>query len=218
MPGGNPVTAEPGETPRLPVMVEGPVFVTVEPPRTAKFCAVPREIWANAGAAAQRKTAITTTATALNCVRFISNVLSEFSSWFVAFAPPVGAPRLAAASVLFLRRHAQRHGDDERRAESEPGAFGAHRSAVQLHDLRDDRQADAEARQLIGGRSALAVQLEDGRQEGGADSAAGIDHAQAGVSAVPIEADVDAAAVRRELDRVAEQGSHDLQQPHGVGG
>src|ERR1043165_639571 len=119
-----------------------------------------------------------------------------------ALAAPVGAagPAGAGARGWLLWDHAQRHGDDERRAESEPGALGAHRSAVQLHDLRDDRQADAEARQLIGGRSALAVQLEDVRQEVGADSAAGIDHTQAGVGAVPIEADVDAAAVRRELD------------------
>src|ERR1043165_5346728 len=90
MPGGNPVTEEPGETPRFPVMTEGPVFVTVEPPRTAKFCAVPRGIWANAGAALQRKTAITTMAPTLKCVRFISNVLSSdggiqnFTSWLAA--------------------------------------------------------------------------------------------------------------------------------------
>ena len=37
-----PVIAVPGETPRSPVIVVAPVFVTVEPPRTAKDSAVPR--------------------------------------------------------------------------------------------------------------------------------------------------------------------------------
>src|SRR3954463_15756730 len=52
MPGGKPVTELPGLTPTLPFTVVAPVFVTVEPPRTPKFCAVPREICANAGEAA----------------------------------------------------------------------------------------------------------------------------------------------------------------------
>jgi hypothetical protein len=37
-----PVIDDPGETPRSPVIVVGPVFVTAEPPRTAKDLAVPR--------------------------------------------------------------------------------------------------------------------------------------------------------------------------------
>ncbi len=41
-PGGKPVTEEPGLAPRAPVMTEGPVMVTVDPPRTAKPSAVPR--------------------------------------------------------------------------------------------------------------------------------------------------------------------------------
>ena len=41
MPGGNPVTAVPGLTPRSPLMVLGPVLVTVCPARTAKLPAVP---------------------------------------------------------------------------------------------------------------------------------------------------------------------------------
>ena len=36
VPGGNPVTAVPGLTPRSPRIVDGPVFVTVVPARTAK--------------------------------------------------------------------------------------------------------------------------------------------------------------------------------------
>src|ERR1700722_6426234 len=42
MPGGNPVTAVPGLTPRSPLMLLGPVLVTVVPARTAKLPAVPR--------------------------------------------------------------------------------------------------------------------------------------------------------------------------------
>ena len=37
-----PVIAVPGLTPRSPTRVVGPVFVTVEAPKTAKFAAVPR--------------------------------------------------------------------------------------------------------------------------------------------------------------------------------
>ncbi len=42
-PGGNPVTAEPGETPRFSGSVLGPVLVTVAAARTEKFAAVPIE-------------------------------------------------------------------------------------------------------------------------------------------------------------------------------
>src|SRR4029077_18401468 len=42
VPGGNPVTAVPGLSPRSPVTVVAPVLVTVEPARTAKLAADPR--------------------------------------------------------------------------------------------------------------------------------------------------------------------------------
>jgi hypothetical protein len=42
IPGGNPVTAVPGLTPRSPPMKVAPVFVTVVPARTPKLLAVPR--------------------------------------------------------------------------------------------------------------------------------------------------------------------------------
>src|SRR5450432_1413716 len=59
VPGGNPVTEEPGLTPRSPVITVGPVFVTVEAPSTAKFPAVPSGgAWAEAGAAAARRAAM----------------------------------------------------------------------------------------------------------------------------------------------------------------
>src|SRR3990172_9214042 len=41
LPGGKPVIALPGLTPRSPKMVVGPVLVTVWPPRTAKLAAEP---------------------------------------------------------------------------------------------------------------------------------------------------------------------------------
>jgi hypothetical protein len=42
LPGGNPVIAVPGLTPRSPVRTVAPVFVTVDPPRTANDAAVPK--------------------------------------------------------------------------------------------------------------------------------------------------------------------------------
>jgi hypothetical protein len=39
VPGGNPVVAVPGLTPRSPLMLVGPVLVTVEPARIAKVAA-----------------------------------------------------------------------------------------------------------------------------------------------------------------------------------
>ena len=41
-PRGKPVTAVPGERPRSPLMMVGPVLVTVEKPRTPKLAAAPR--------------------------------------------------------------------------------------------------------------------------------------------------------------------------------
>src|SRR5688572_10761918 len=42
VPGGNPVTAVPGLSPRSPLTVVAPVLVTVEPARTANVVAAPR--------------------------------------------------------------------------------------------------------------------------------------------------------------------------------
>src|SRR3977135_492886 len=77
MPGGKPVTALPGLTPTLPLTVVAPVLVTVEPPRTPKFCAVPREIWANAFAGAKRNAPSPTIVRRLMYVRFIGVYLSS---------------------------------------------------------------------------------------------------------------------------------------------
>src|SRR5581483_8898778 len=58
VPGGKPVTAEPGATPSWPVIQVGPVLVTVLPARTAKWPAVPSpgSVAASAEAGHTRKT------------------------------------------------------------------------------------------------------------------------------------------------------------------
>src|SRR4051812_524037 len=69
MPGGKPVTAVPGLTPRSPVMTLGPVLVTVEPPSTAKLCAVPSDgaVCAAARGAGGLRSAGRTPAVLLHC-------------------------------------------------------------------------------------------------------------------------------------------------------
>src|SRR5947209_11974076 len=75
MPGGNPVTEMPGETPTLPVMTLDPVLVTVEPPRTAKLPAVPRLTCANADEEMERNAAIPRIARRPRSLRFMLNLL-----------------------------------------------------------------------------------------------------------------------------------------------
>ena len=53
VPGGNPVTALPGLTPKFPLTIVGPVFVTVEPANAVKF---PAEFRATGNWAACRQT------------------------------------------------------------------------------------------------------------------------------------------------------------------
>src|SRR5689334_18549860 len=50
MPGGKPVTALPGLTPRSPPRTVGPVLVTVEPASTENDAAVPSEVKASLAA------------------------------------------------------------------------------------------------------------------------------------------------------------------------
>lgn len=64
-PGGKPVTAVPGLTPRFPEMIDGPVLVTVVPANTAKDVAVPNptEGWAADATGVPTTLPKTTTAT-----------------------------------------------------------------------------------------------------------------------------------------------------------
>src|SRR5947209_19445571 len=77
MPGGNPVTEMPGETPTLPVMTLAPVLVTVEPPRTAKLPAVPRLTCASADEEMERNAAIPRIARRPRPLRFMFNLLAS---------------------------------------------------------------------------------------------------------------------------------------------
>ena len=61
-PGGNPVIALPGLTPRSPLRMLGLVLVTVLPARTAKLLAVPRPTGATAAPAVDCVAISTTTA------------------------------------------------------------------------------------------------------------------------------------------------------------
>src|SRR5438067_5364787 len=85
VPGGNPVTELPGETPRLPVMTLGPVFVTVDPPRTAKLCEVPRDTCASAGNALVR-TITKTTVSSLRDDDFILD-LRSYNAPYACYGP-----------------------------------------------------------------------------------------------------------------------------------
>jgi len=64
VPGGNPVIAVPGLTPRSPLIVLGPVLVTVDPASTAKLAAVPRPTGAWAARAPGAPATTTANATA----------------------------------------------------------------------------------------------------------------------------------------------------------
>ncbi len=62
IPGGKPVSAVPGLTPRSPSIFVGPVFVTAWPPRTEKLAAAPRVGELAAGGLASTSNEITASA------------------------------------------------------------------------------------------------------------------------------------------------------------
>src|ERR1043166_7789212 len=66
IPGGNPVTAVPGLTPRSPFTVVAPVLVTVEPARTRKVVVDPRGTGAWAAVASWRATMAATARPTIN--------------------------------------------------------------------------------------------------------------------------------------------------------
>jgi hypothetical protein len=73
LPGGKPVTALPGLTPKSPLEMLGPVLVTVEPPNTAKLCADPSDgaVWATAADGHRHRPAMATIVTKLEHDCFI---------------------------------------------------------------------------------------------------------------------------------------------------
>jgi hypothetical protein len=72
VPGGKPVTAVPGLTPRLPSTTVAPVLVAVEPAKTAKLCAEPSD--GAAGPAKAIGRAIPTEATSATATRMIGTI------------------------------------------------------------------------------------------------------------------------------------------------
>src|SRR5712664_1484962 len=93
VPGGKPVTAVPGLTPKSPVMIVGPVLVTVEAPRTAKLCAEP-----SGGADCARARLPTFNMQITNKSLFISKLLD----WISLRGP---RNRLAAGSLPVPAEH-----------------------------------------------------------------------------------------------------------------
>src|SRR5690242_8784360 len=96
----------------------------------------------------------------------------------------------------------QRQRDGERRAEPGAGALDGHASAVQLDQVADDREAEPDAALARPASYVLrlAERLEHVRQKLRRDAAAGVGDDDAHVARVALEAELDLAAGRRELD------------------
>ena len=74
---------------------------------------------------------------------------------------------------------------------------------MEFDELLDDGQPEAEPAVPAGGAGVgLAEAVEDERQERGGDALAGVDHVDLQVRVDPLEQDLDAAALGRELDGV----------------
>jgi len=73
IPGGKPVISLPGQTPKSPKRMVGPVFVTVDPANTAKDSAVPSN-WALACVSKPKKVKA---AIAASDLYFMTNLLSN---------------------------------------------------------------------------------------------------------------------------------------------
>src|SRR3984893_17897092 len=78
MPGGNPLIAAPGLTPTFPLITVEPVLVTVEPAKSAKLAAVPRDgacAWLGEGTAAPIR--LSTATAPRTPVRFSDDVRTD---------------------------------------------------------------------------------------------------------------------------------------------
>ena len=93
------------------------------------------------------------------------------------------------------------------------------RAAVHLDDVTHDRQAQAEASGLARHAAlGLAEPIEHKRQEVVADPDAGVADHDFDVRIDPLEPELDATALRRELHRIGQQVPDDLLQPIGIAG
>src|SRR5262249_45558550 len=103
----------------------------------------------------------------------------------------------------------QANGEDA--AESGAGAFGLHRSPVQLDECPDEREADPEAAlRAVHGPLTLDEQAEDQWQDFFGDAGAVVFQAQHGVRALRVRLDTDSTPGRRVFHRVAEEVQDDL--------
>jgi hypothetical protein len=108
-------------------------------------------------------------------------------------------------------RERQQHG--ERGAGAGAGTDRAHGAAVQVDHVSHDAEPEAEPRMLAPrGAVGLAEAIEYVGQEVGGDPLAGVSDLQDRLARRALHDHVDAAARRRELDRVREQVQHDLLQ------
>jgi hypothetical protein len=103
IPGGKPVTEDPGKSPRSPVITEGPVLVTVWPANIAKDAVVPNPTGGGAADATplniSRNVAVTTVTTATinrptGCVR------GELDGNVTCFPPPLNGSRMNVTVCL----------------------------------------------------------------------------------------------------------------------
>src|SRR5262249_29380705 len=111
----------------------------------------------------------------------------------------------------------QRH--IEGRALAFSRARGLDRPAMQLDQVFDESQAEAEAAVPSGARRVGLVEaFKDIGHEITADAFARVAHADANVWVHALQPHFDATSLRRELDRVGEEVPDDLLQPDGVAG
>src|SRR5213593_4327450 len=112
-----------------------------------------------------------------------------------------------AAAQRLRRARRQRKDDGEPCAAALARALRTNGAAVQLDELADDRESEAEA--LLRPPS-LAKGFEDVGQEGGADSSSGVRDREPREPLYAPEADQVAPAVGRELEGIADEIPHHL--------
>ena len=106
-----------------------------------------------------------------------------------------------------------RQPDDERRAAAFTPALRADAAAVQLHQVADDAESEAETGLAARRRIGLAEPFEDVRQEGRRDADAGIGDRQHQIAALARQSNGDLARRLAELHGIPRQVPHDLLEP-----